>query len=152
LRSQARRPVFSKPCAGAVLALVLATAPLRSTAQSVAIDCKLADAKGAHFAYSFDYVPSKGTLALTDGSGELRTERHTASELLASYRGSLAVAGAEVAYFRIDLTTGAAQVAYVHEPTAAEVQRCERERAFGCRDPVVLAASNESGLCSLQEH
>ena len=137
---------------GAVPALLLAAFPVLAAAQSVSIDCTMADGRGARFSYSFEYVPSRGTLALADGSGELKTERHTSSELLASYRGRLAVSEAQVAYFQISLASGDAQVSYVHEPTAAEVERCERERAFGCRDPVVLAAGNESGHCNLQEH
>lgn len=132
--------------------IALLVLPAVAAAQSVAIDCKLSNIKGERFAYSLDYVPSKGTLSLADGSGELKTERHTSAELLASYRGTLAVAGAEVAYFQISLASGDAQVSYVHEPTAAEVEHCENDRAFACRDPVVLSAATESGRCSLQEH
>jgi len=138
------------PAAHAAVSVLLLL-PALAAAQAVAIDCDLTGPKGHHFGYSFDYVPSRGSLALAGGSGELKTERHTASELLASYRGRLDDPAAGVAYFRINLTTGAAQVTYVHEPTPAEVEKCQKERTFGCQDPVVLAEDNEIGQCSMTE-
>ena len=116
------------------------------------ITCDLTDRKGAHYEYSFLFDPAKGTLSWTDGGEELKTERHTAAELLVSRRGKFGDSPAQIAYFDLALSGGGATMTYFRDPTAVEVTQCEREQsAADCKAPVALPRYDEAGACTFEE-
>jgi hypothetical protein len=115
-----------------------------------AIACDLTGAAGTHYEYSFLFDPGTGTLSWVDGGEELKTERHTAAELLVSRRGKFGDSPAQIAYFDLALRGGGATMTYFRDPTAAEIARCERERSTAdCKTPVALPQYDEAGACTL---
>jgi hypothetical protein len=132
-------------------ALLLSTGVAASSRETY-IACDLMGPKSQHFAYSFTFDHAKGTLFWVEGNRELKIERHTSAELLVSHRGQFAdVPGANAAFFDLGLSSGAAAVTYLQEPTEAEIAKCEKQQSSGCKDPVALPEYDEAGSCTFTE-
>jgi hypothetical protein len=56
-----------------------------------------------------------------------------------------------MAFFDLSLFSGVAAMTYLHDPTPAEVEQCERQQSSGCRDPIDLPQYAERGSCTLSE-
>jgi len=116
------------------------------------IECELRDAKWTPYTYSFLFDPVKGTLTWLNGGEELKTERHTSTELLVSRRGKFGATSAQIAYFDLALVQGGATMRYFRDPTAAEIAKCEAEQsAPDCTVPVALPQYEEGGYCTFEE-
>jgi len=123
-----------------------------ATEPRTAITCDLADSKGTHYDYSFLFEPDKGTLFWVQGREELRTERHTAGELLVSRRGKFGETSAQVAYLELALGGGGATMTYFRDPTAGEIAKCEGEQSpADCKAPVALPQYYEAGTCTFEQ-
>jgi hypothetical protein len=133
--------------AAAGLALNGAAAGVRETR----IECDLVGQKGEHYGYTFVFDHEKGTLQWIEGDETLTIERHTPTELLASRRGRFGASAANMAFFDLSLFSGVAAMTYLHDPTPAEVEQCERQQSSGCRDPIDLPQYAERGSCTLSE-
>jgi len=122
-----------------------------ASARETHIECDLTGPKNQHYGYSFAFDHGTGTVLWVEGHQELKIERHTASELLVSYRGRLGNLPADAAFFDLNLFSGAAAVMYLHDPTPAEVAKCEKEQSSGCRDSIVLQQYGQTGSCTFEE-
>jgi hypothetical protein len=141
----------SAPACTAVAAalLILAGTSVDAGAQETYIDCDLTGPQNQRYQYSFTLDPGKGALLWVEGGRELKIERHTSAELLASYIGKFRDFPYDEAFFDLNLFSGDASVTYLHDPTPDEIASCEKQRSFGCKDPIVLSQHGETGSCSL---
>jgi len=134
-----------------ILALAIFGSVVAAEPQT-AIDCDLADVKGVHYSYSFLFDPAKGTLSWVQGGEELKIERHTSNEILASRRGKFGETSAQIAFFDLALTGGGATMSYFRDATAAEIAKCQAEQsAPDCKEPVALPKYEEGGYCTFEE-
>jgi hypothetical protein len=129
--------------------MILVATSVAAAAQDVYIDCDLTGPQNQHSQYSFAFDSGKGTLFWVEGNQELKMERHTSTELLASYRGKFRDFPHDATFFDLNLFSGAASITYIHDPTPDEVARCETRQSLGCRDSIVLSEYGETGSCSV---
>ena len=132
-------------------AAVLASAGAAAIAKETHIECDLTGPKNQHYGYSFSFDHAKGTLLWIEGNRELKMERHTATELLVSYRGKFADTAANAAFFDLNLVSGGAAVVYFPDPTSTQVAQCEKQQSSGCNDSIVLSEYGETGNCTFEE-
>jgi len=139
-------PAYTAVAAGF---MILMGTSVAQTAQEIYIDCDLAGPQNQHYGYSFAFNLDKGTLFWVEGSRELKLERHTSAELLASYKGKFRDFPHDATFFNLNLFSGQAAVVYLHDPTADEIASCEKQQSFGCKDSIVLSQYGETGRCSV---
>ena len=120
-------------------------------ARETRIVCDLTGARHEHYGYTFTIDHEKGVLLWIEGDEELKIERRSPTELLASRHGKFGASSANAAFFDLSLFSGTATMTYLHEPTPAEVAQCERQQPSGCRDPVELPQYAESGGCTVTD-
>jgi hypothetical protein len=138
-------------CFASVITPVICGRSSAAEPQTV-IHSDLTGAKGVHYEYAFLYDPDKNTLSWMEGGEELKTERHTSAELLASRRGKFGDSPAQIAYFDLALAAGGATMTYFRDPTAADIAKCESEHsAPDCKAGVHLAQFDEAGNCTFEE-
>ena len=146
-----RSPIRFGPATAVIAAAGLVLGSAAAGARETRIQCDLTGVRQEHYGYTFRIDHEKGALLWIEGDEELKIERRSPTELLASRHGKFGAASANAAFFDLSLFSGAATMTYVHEPTPVEAAQCEGRQPSGCREPVELAQYTESGSCTVTD-
>jgi hypothetical protein len=140
-----------KRLSSALIFSVLTGMSLSVSGREIYLTCSLTGPEQVVHQYSFAFDPEKSTLFWVEGTQEFKVIRNTSTQLWASHEMKFRDFPHDATDFRLNRVTGASEINYLQEPSAAEVAKCKKEKSWGCEDFLVLTEKSEHGDCQIAE-